>query len=221
MTQASNNPNLSPFCQRYSIGLTGGIASGKSTVADRLASLGAAVVDTDAIAHTITRSGGVAMPHIQETFGASFVNEDGSLRRSVMREHVFANPAARQRLEAILHPLIHIHTRALGASIQGPYVVFVVPLLVESAHWRQQVNRVVVVDCDPAMQLERLLKRPGITAIQAQQIMAAQASRSQRLSAAHDVIHNETDMKYLHAQIDALHQRCLQASAAHGFGART
>jgi dephospho-CoA kinase len=120
-------------CSRFCVGLSGGIASGKSTVAQLFADLGAAIVDTDVIAHQLTRHNGAAMPAIAAAFGAAFVNQDGSLNRVAMRARVFANPSERQRLETILHPMINAETRAQGASVAGDYVMFVVPLLVESA----------------------------------------------------------------------------------------
>jgi dephospho-CoA kinase len=208
-----NSPIFQPrYCSRYAIGLTGGIASGKSTVAAHLAQLGAAVVDTDAVAHDLTAAQGAAMPAIVQTFGAAYVNDDGSLNRSAMRALVFDQPAQRKALEAILHPMIHTQTQQLGNTVAGEYVVFVVPLLVESAKWRGQVDRIVVVDCEPATQQARLLQRPGLNALQAAQIMAVQASRDIRLAAADDVIHNNTDTVALLAQVDALHQRCLAAA---------
>lgn len=200
-----NHVTLPRFCDRFCIGLTGGIASGKSTVSERLSQLGAGVVDTDAIAHALTQVGGSAMPAIQAAFGDRFINPDGSMNRSAMRERVFAQPGERKRLETILHPMIHARTRELGATVAGSYVVFVVPLLVESPRWRQQVDRIVVVDCEPAIQLERLLLRKGITFEQAQQIIAAQASRPVRIKAADTVVQNHSNQVALLKAIDQLH----------------
>jgi dephospho-CoA kinase len=197
---------LPRFCERFCIGLTGGIASGKSTVSERLSQLGAGVVDTDVIAHALTQVGGAAMPAIQAAFGDAFINADGSMNRSAMRAKVFAQPNERKRLEAILHPLIHAKTRELGASVAGSYVVFVVPLLVESPRWRQQVDRIVVVDCEPRAQLDRLLQRKGVTPEQAQQIIAVQASRTMRLNAADDSVQNHSDRIALLHAIDQLHE---------------
>jgi dephospho-CoA kinase len=193
------------FCERFCIGLTGGIASGKSTVSERLSELGAGVVDTDVIAHALTQVGGAAMPAIQAAFGDGFINADGSMNRSAMRTKVFAQPDERKRLEAILHPMIHARTRELGATVVGDYVVFVVPLLIESPRWRHQVDRIVVVDSEPLVQQERLLKRDGISLGQAQQIMAAQASREQRLAAADVTVQNNSDRAALLYAIDQLH----------------
>lgn len=205
---------LPRYCTRFAVGLTGGIASGKSTVASRLEQLGAAVVDTDVVAHELTASNGAAMPAIAHAFGNDYLNLDGSLNRAAMRGLVFAQPAQRKVLEAILHPMIHDRTHALGNTMAGSYVVFVVPLLVESTKWRSQVDRIAVVDCDPAVQLARLIQRPGLDAKQAQQIMAAQAERDIRLAAADDVITNHSDTTTLLKQVDALHCHYLLQSQA-------
>ena len=214
---------MTHFCNRFSVGLTGGIASGKSAVATRLGELGAAIVDTDAIAHALTAPNGAAMGAIRTQFGDHFVASDGSLDRAAMRSHVFTQAAERRKLEAILHPLVAEQTRVLGQSTAGAYVVFVVPLLVPlsaplsvptQSHaaiaWRNRVNRILVVDCDEATQLARLSARPGISLTQAQHIMAAQASRGQRLAVADDVIQNDLDLKHLHLLTHALHERYLK-----------
>jgi dephospho-CoA kinase len=195
------------FCSRFCVGLSGGIASGKSTVAQLFADLGAAIVDTDVIAHQLTRHNGAAMPAIAAAFGAAFVNQDGSLNRVAMRARVFANPSERQRLETILHPMINAETRAQGASVAGDYVMFVVPLLVESAQWRTQVDRFLIVDCPAELQRQRLLLRPTMTAVQADQILAVQAGRETRLAVADDVIYNSdsVDIQGLKAQVQRLH----------------
>jgi dephospho-CoA kinase len=200
------------------VGLTGGIASGKSTAADHLAHLGALIIDTDQIAHSLTSviSGrhGAALAPIADAFGKDFLNADGSLNRGLMRAHVFASPAERLRLESILHPLIGQETRAQAQQTEGNYVVFVVPLLVESPHWRARVDRIAVVDCDPSVQLARVLQRPGMTLTQAQQIIAVQSTRETRLAAADDVISNAGNRAELLAQVEALHQQyCHYASA--------
>lgn len=203
------------FCERFCVGLTGGIASGKSTVSARLAQLGAAIVDTDVIAHQLTQANGEAIAPIAAAFGPSVINADGSLNRAAMRAQVFANPEDRSRLEAILHPMIHCRTRELGVSSQGEYVVFVVPLLVESTRWRGQVDRIAVVDCEPAVQLARLVQRPGMTHEQALQIMAVQAKREQRLAAADWVISNHSNQVALMAAIDQAHHSFRLLAQAH------
>jgi dephospho-CoA kinase len=176
------------------LGLTGGIGSGKSTVAQMLAELGAAVIDADAISRVATAPGGAAIPMIAAQFGGEFIDADGGLRRDAMRQHVFGNPAAKARLEAIVHPLVgqhiaaqkHAHTQAGAACI-----VMDIPLLVESGHWRMSLQRVLVVDCSAATQTSRVVARSGLSADQVQAIIAAQASRAQRLAAADAVLCND------------------------------
>jgi dephospho-CoA kinase len=206
---------LPRFCDRFCIGLTGGIASGKSTVSERLSALGAGVVDTDVIAHQLTQVGGAAMPAIAAAFGDHFISGDGSLNRSAMRTRVFSQPAERKRLEAILHPMIHARTRDLGATVVGAYVVFVVPLLVESLRWRHQVDLIVTVDCEPSVQQERLIQRMGISLKQAQQIMASQASREQRAAAADMTVQNHSGKAALLNEIDQLHSTLSALTRTH------
>ena len=175
------------------IGLTGGIGSGKSTVAQMLVGCGAHLVDTDAIARTLTLAGGGAMPALAEAFGATAVAPDGSLDRAFMRELAFADDHARARLEAILHPLIgrEAQAQAQPARAGGRTVVFDVPLLAESARWRQRLDRVLVVDCDEATQVQRVSQRPGWTPATARAVMARQATRTARRAVADAVIHND------------------------------
>jgi len=190
---------------RALIGLTGGIGSGKSTVADAFAALGAGVVDTDQIAHRLTAPNGTAMPAILAEFGPSVADSTGAMDRSVMREIVFSDPLARKRLEAILHPMIGAEsTRALEA-VDGPYRIVVVPLLVEGRHWRSRVDRVLVVDCPRALQIERVIQRSGLALEQIEAILDAQATREQRLAQADDVIDNSGLPAELPGQIQALH----------------
>lgn len=199
------------------IGLTGGIGSGKSRVAELLASWGATVVDTDEISRALTAPGGGAMPEIVRVFGPRAARPDGGMDRDWMREKAFAEPEARARLEAILHPLISREALAAGASATGCYVVFVVPLLVESGRWSDRVDRVCVVDCDPETQVRRVQSRSGLTAATIQRIMAAQAARGTRLAAAHDVVLNDgaTSPDALRVRTKALHdQWCALASAS-------
>lgn len=193
---------------RFLVGLTGGIGSGKSAAADRFAALGAGLVDTDLIAHQLTAPGGHALDALRASFGAEIVGSDGAMDRAVMRARAFADPAARQRLEAILHPLIRAEAAAQVASLSAvPYVVLVVPLLVESGHYRDDCQRICVVDCPEALQVERVTRRSGLPAEQVQAIMAAQVSRQERLAAADDVIDNSGDLASLHRQVDVLHAR--------------
>lgn len=206
--------NTEPASQRFSIGLTGGIGSGKSAVADMLARRGAAIIDTDQIAHALTAPGGAAMPQIAASFGDNFLTSEGALNRAAMRERVFSDPEAKRRLEAILHPLISQQTRAEAERAQGAYLVFVVPLLVESGRWKDRVDRVLVVDCPEALQVERVMHRSQLTAEQVRAIMAAQASREQRLAVADDVIVNDQPLPALEQAVEALHQRYLALAAA-------
>jgi len=194
---------------RFSVGLTGGIGSGKSAVADLLAQQGAAIIDTDQIAHALTAPGGAAIRPIAEQFGDSFLTPEGALDRAAMRERVFSDAAAKRQLEAILHPLIRQQTRIEAERVPGSYLVFVVPLLVESGRWKDSVDRVLVVDCSEALQLERVMRRSQLSAEQVRAIMATQASREARLAVADDVIVNDQALDTLKQAVVALHQRYL------------
>ena len=177
------------------IGLTGGIGSGKSTVSQMLQAQGAAVIDADAIARRVTAPQGAAMAAIAHTFGAKFVTADGALNREHMRSHVFSQPQAKQALEAIIHPLVMQDTqRQVQTAIANghPTLVFDVPLLVEAGtRWRPQVDRILVVDCLEETQIQRVMARNGLSREAVQSIIAAQASRAQKLAAADWVIHND------------------------------
>ena len=190
------------------IGLTGGIGSGKSTVADRLVAHGAALVDTDAIAHALTGPGGDAIEPIRAAFGDAVVAADGRMDRAAMRAIAFSDPSARKRLEGILHPMIRARTQAgIAAAVRdaAPYVIVAVPLLVESGDWRGRYDRVLVVDCPPEVQVERVMARSALPRGQVDAILAAQATRSQRLAAADDVIDNGGAPAALDAQVARLH----------------
>lgn len=189
----------------FSVGLTGGIGSGKTTVANMFAARGAAIIDTDQIAHELTMPAGLAMPAIARQFGAEFVAANGALDRIRMRARVFADTAEKKRLEAILHPLIKSECERAAQHAQGPYLIFVVPLLVESGNWKQRVSRVLVVDCPESLQLQRVMARSGLEETQVRAIMATQATRAQRLAAADDILSNEGDAAALAPQIDRLH----------------
>ncbi len=194
------------------VGLTGGIGSGKSAAADEFARLGAGVVDTDAIAHELTGAGGAAMPAVQRLFGTDVIGSSGAMERGKMRERVFADPAARKALEALLHPMIREESRRRIEAAQTPYVVYVVPLLIESAGYRERVDRVLVVDCPEALQVERVRARSALPEAEVRAIMASQATRAARLAAADDVIDNSGTLDALLQQVAALHQRYLQYS---------
>ncbi|MCZ7561046.1 MAG: dephospho-CoA kinase [Burkholderiaceae bacterium] len=189
------------------IGLTGGIGSGKSTVADLFAARGAAVVDTDAIAHELTGPNGAAIAAIRAEFGDAVIGADGALDRDAMRERAFEDPAARRLLEAILHPMIRAESRRRLETAEGPYALLVVPLLVESGDRAGGVDRILVVDCPVEVQVARVMRRSGLTRDRVATILAAQASRAQRLAAADDVIDNGGSPDALDAQVEALHRR--------------
>lgn len=199
---------------RYAVGLTGGIGSGKSTVADMFAARGAAIIDTDVIAHQLTAPGGIAMPAIHAEFGAPFIAADGALDRARMRAYVFEEPGARARLEAILHPLIRSETERAAAAAEGAYLMFVVPLLVESGNWRSRVDRILVVDVPEDEQVRRVIMRSALPESQVRAIMAAQAARAARLAAADDVIDNAGDALALVPQVERLHALYLQQAGA-------
>ncbi|MBI3284070.1 MAG: dephospho-CoA kinase [Burkholderiales bacterium] len=194
----------------FTLGLTGGIGSGKSTVANMFARLGTAIVDTDLIAHQLTTTGGKALPAIRAQFGAAYIAADGAMDRAAMRRHVFSDPAERQKLEAILHPLIRQETEIAAQNTEAAYLIFVVPLLVESGNWKNRVHRVLVVDCDEATQLQRVMTRNGLSEAQVKAIMETQAGRQQRLQAADDVIVNEGDLSGVEARVMQLHRHYLQ-----------
>ncbi|MBU6487112.1 MAG: dephospho-CoA kinase [Burkholderiales bacterium] len=194
----------------FAVGLTGGIGSGKTTVADLFATHGIVIVDTDVIAHRITAPGGAAMPLIEQAFGSRFIASDGSLDRAKMRALVFSDDAARIRLEAITHPLIRAETEHQRATATGPYVVIVVPLLVESGTWKTRVDRVLVVDCSTETQIARVMRRNAFSREQVLAIMARQASREARLAAADDVIVNdEAPVAQLEQEVRRLHRHYL------------
>ncbi len=204
----------------YTIGLTGGIGSGKSSVAELFGTLGATVIDADAIAHVLTAPGGTAMQAIRAAFGDDFIDAGGALDRAKMRNLAFADPAAKKNLEAILHPLIRAESDRLSATASGPYVILMIPLLVESggakAPGRDRYRRIAVVDCPPEIQVARVMARSGLSEPQVRAIMAAQASREQRLAAADDVIDNAGLAQALRPQVERLHRQYLAlAGAAH------
>ena len=209
------NSKAAPSFRPLLLGLTGGIGSGKSTVSHRLAELGAVVIDADAIARRVTAPGGAAMPAIRAQFGDEFVAADGALDRDRMRQRVFSDPLAKQQLEAIVHPLVGEETtRQTRAALaqQPPVIVFDVPLLVESAHWRERVDRILVVDCSPATQIERVVARNALEPAAVERIIAAQATREQRRAIANWVLRNEgLSLAQLQDQVDALMEKLVQA----------
>jgi dephospho-CoA kinase len=199
----------------FAVGLTGGIGSGKSTVADLFAKRGVTLVDTDVIAHRVTAPNGLAMPAIAAEFGSSFVAENGSLDRARMRALVFSDENARKRLEAITHPLIRAETERQRQQAAGPYVIVVVPLLVESGSWKTRVNRVLTVDCSVETQIERVMQRNAFTREQVLAIIARQATRDARLAAADDVIVNDArSLEQLDVDVDQLHRTYVSLAGA-------
>lgn len=203
MSEAVAAAAPSTRCTR--IGLTGGIGSGKSTVARLWAEAGAVIVDTDAIAHQLTAPGGAAMPALTAEFGPQVQDASGALDRAAMRELVFRDPQAKARLEAVLHPLIGRTAleQADGAGVQP--VVFDVPLLAESRHWRQRVDRVLVVDCETSTQVRRVVQRSGWTEDAVRRVIDQQASRDRRRAIADAVLFNDgLDMAALRHQVRAL-----------------
>jgi dephospho-CoA kinase len=198
----------------FVVGLTGGIGSGKSAAAAEFERLGADVVDTDAIAHELTARGGRALPEIERIFGAAMIGDGGALDRGRMRSLVFADPAAKNALEALLHPMIRDESQRRIAASRGPYVVHVVPLLIESADYRGRVDRVLVIDAPEELQVERVRARSGLAEADVRAIIAAQAARAERVAAADDVIDNRGTIDALRQQVTALHRRYLEYSKA-------
>ena len=197
----------------FVVGLTGGIGSGKSTVADLFVEQGAALVDTDAIAHELTGPGGAAMPLLVEAFGAQVARPDGAMDRATMRRLVFADPAAKLRLEGLLHPLIRQLSAERCRAATAPYVILAVPLLVESGTYRERCDRIVVVDCPESLQIERVIARNGMRRDEVLAIMAAQASRAQRLAVADDVVVNDAGRTKIYDRVAELHLKYLLLSA--------
>lgn len=204
--------------RRLRVGLTGGIGSGKTAVADLLARQGAAVIDTDAISHALTAPGGLAIEPLRREFGSSVIGQDGAMDRARMRELVFSDPQAKARLEAIIHPLIGQEVERQAGEREGAYQVFVVPLLVESGRWRDRVDRICVVDCDEATQVQRVQRRSGLAPEMIARIMNAQASRAERLAVADDVIVNDgsTTREQLVERALAQHRLWLELAARLG-----
>ena len=190
------------------IGLTGGIGSGKSTVARHLVERGAVLVDTDAIARALTAPSGAALPAIAQAFGAQAIGADGAMDRDWMRARAFADPAVKARLEGILHPLISTTARAQAAAAGNATVVFDVPLLAESGHWRARVDRVLVVDCSKQTQVQRVMARNGWPEEAVQRVIAQQATREQRRAIADAVILNDgISLAALQAEVDRVWDR--------------
>lgn len=196
------------------VGITGGIGSGKTTVANLFAARGVPLVDTDVVAHQLTGPGGAAMPAIEREFGRAVIEADGRLNRGAMRQLAFDDAQARKRLEAIMHPMIRQATLdGLAAVAHHPYALLVVPLLVESRNWHERCDRVLVVDCPPEVQIERVIRRSHLLREQVESILRAQATREQRLAAADDLVDNGGGPEGLEARVDALHAQYQRLAA--------
>lgn len=207
-------PQLNGTPRRLVVALTGGIGSGKSAFADLLHELGAGLVDTDVIARQLTAPGGGAIPALREAFGDALIMPEGALDRAAMRKRVFADPAEKARLEGILHPMIRAEVDRQLERVGGAYVVLVVPLLVESGFYRNRVQRIVVVDCPEALQVQRVMARDRFSEPEVRAIMARQASRQARLAVADDVVDNSGNYAQLRAAAEALHARYLELARA-------
>ncbi len=197
----------------YTVALTGGIGSGKSTIANAFAALGVPVIDADIIAREVVEPGSPALKRIAERHGSSILTEQGTLNRARLREIIFQSPEEKTWLNNLLHPLINARTQQLKALTAAPYLLWVVPLLVENS-LQHQANRVLVVDVDEETQLARTIQRDGIDRLQAQNILSAQATRDARLAVADDVVHNSGTPDEALPQVAALHQRYLALAAA-------
>ncbi|MDD2179493.1 dephospho-CoA kinase [Acidovorax sp. D2M1] len=205
---------MATYRQPLRLGLTGGIGSGKSTVGQILASLGAALIDADQISREVTGPGGAAMPAIQSTFGGAYVDASGALDRTRMRQLAFSQPKARSQLEAIVHPLVALHSQQrIQQAIQSgaPLIVHDIPLLAESGRWARQLDAVVVVDCTADIQIERVMQRSGLSADAVRGIIASQATRTARRAVADVVIANEA-----HCTLEQLQAEVRQVAALFG-----
>jgi dephospho-CoA kinase len=199
----------------YVIGLTGGIGSGKTTVAQLFEQHQIVIVDTDMIAHRLTQPDGLAIPAIEAAFGPAFIAADGAMDRPRMRAQVFGNDAARLQLQAILHPLIRTESERLVRAANSAYVVLVVPLLFESGRWQETTQRTLLVDCPEDEQVRRVMHRSGLEEAQIRAIMAKQMTRAERRLLADDVLENGADATDLGWQVERLHQKYLHL--AHSF----
>ncbi len=199
----------------FGVGLTGGVGSGKSTIAAMLLERGAGLIDADAIAHELTSPGGLAIDALRESFGPDAIGTDGSLDRARMRALVFSDSAARRQLESLLHPMIRAMMRERAAELVADgslYAVFAVPLLIEGGNWHDYVDRILLIDCSEQTQLARVCARTGIDEFTARKIIASQATRPQRLAAADDVLLNEAPLNQMEPRVERLHQAYLRSA---------
>ncbi|MET3108194.1 dephospho-CoA kinase [Oxalobacteraceae bacterium GrIS 2.11] len=206
MSSTTNAPD------KLIIGLTGGIGSGKTSVANAFAARGASVIDTDAIAHQLTAPDGGAITAIAAQFGKNMITAEGALDRAKMRELIFSDKSKKRQLESILHPMIRDEVSRQSAAATGQYIIYVVPLLVETGHWK--FSRILVIDCDEDLQIQRVMQRDGLAKDLIQSIIAQQASRAERLAIATDVLQNQGSFEMLLPEIDRLHKLYCQLSAS-------
>lgn len=199
---------------KFRLGLTGGIGSGKTTVANFFAELGASLIDTDAIAHQLTAANGAAIPIIELVFGTAAIQTDGALNRTYMRDLIFQDVSKKKQLETILHPLIRLEAERQALLAQGNYLIFVVPLLVESGNWQNRLDQIAVVDCHVETQIQRVIQRNGLARAQVEAIIKSQATRSDRLAIADVVIDSEQSLIQLKKQVTTLHQVYLKIAKA-------
>lgn len=197
----------------YRVGLTGGIGSGKSTVAELFAELGVPIIDTDVISHQLTQAGGAAIASIQQKFGNEYIDSAGALNRDLMRQRVFSDPLAKQNLENIIHPLILSQARSRAEASTAPYVMLVVPLLFESNDYQHWLDCTLLVDCTEDTQIRRTVSRSGLSESSVRSIMSQQLTRSQRALLADDTIQNEGDLPALKPQVERLHRHYLDLAA--------
>jgi dephospho-CoA kinase len=198
------NADVITSSSKLLIGLTGGIGSGKTSVANAFADRGASIVDTDAIAHRLTAPGGSAMAAIEARFGKNMITPEGAMDRRKMRELVFSDANQKIQLEAILHPMIRAEVAKQTLEATGAYIIYVIPLLVETGHWK--FSRILVIDCDEAQQIQRVMQRDGLSKDFIQSIIAQQATRAERLAIATDVLQNQGAFETLIPEIDRLHK---------------
>lgn len=212
LKEAENEPISKPTSRKFIVGLTGGIASGKSTIAGFFSELGVPVIDTDVVSREVVAPGQAGLAEILEAFGPDVVGADGTLDRQAMREIIFADERKRKALESILHPRIRTESLRQAESAEGPYVIIAIPLLYQSP-MQASVDRILVVDCSVETQIERLIARDGEDREQACRILATQASREQRLSIADDVIDSDQDLQASREAVQRLHRQYCDLAA--------
>lgn len=197
----------------FTLGITGGIGSGKTSVSNFFSEFGASIIDTDVIAHDLCKPNGIAISSIRSQFGESFIQDDGAMNRSKMRELIFNDAQAKQQLESILHPLIRQQTELMVSKSTGLYAILVIPLLIESKQWIDRLDRILVIDCEEETQILRVMRRNSFEREQVLQIMAMQVSRHERLQYADDVINTENNFAHIRQQVAQLHAKYIHLCA--------